>query len=76
MINETQALNQRIESDYSNYMEVDVREQFLIDERIAAYRRMMDMHKAEQVALVSTITNKAAEEERKRVSERSKKINE
>jgi len=28
-------------------MEVDVREQFLIDERIAAYRRMMDMHKAE-----------------------------
>ena len=57
-------------------MEVDVREQFLIDERIAAYRRMMDMHKADQVALVSTITNKAAEEEKKRLVERSKKVNE
>jgi len=34
MIHETQQLNQKIESDYSNYMEVDVREQFLIDERI------------------------------------------
>jgi hypothetical protein len=37
---------------------------------------MMDMHKAEQVALVSTITNKAAEEEKKRIVERSKKVNE
>jgi hypothetical protein len=57
-------------------MEVDLREQFLIDERIAAYRRMMDMHKAEQVALVSNITSKAAEEEKKRIVERSKKVNE
>jgi hypothetical protein len=37
---------------------------------------MMDMHKAEQVALVSTITNKAADEEKKRIVERSKKVNE
>jgi hypothetical protein len=56
-------------------MEVDVREQFLIDERISAYRRMMDMHKAEQVALVSSITNKAADEEKKRIVERSRKVN-
>jgi hypothetical protein len=59
MINESQALNQRLESDYSNYMEVDVREQFLIDEKIAAYRRMMDMHRGEQLALVTTINTKA-----------------
>ena len=76
MINESQALNQRLESDYSNYMEVDVREQFLIDEKIAAYRRMMDMHRGEQLALVTNINTKAQEEERKRVEERSKKINE
>jgi hypothetical protein len=57
-------------------MEVDVREQFLIDEKIAAYRRMMDMHRGEQLALVTNINTKAQEEERKRVEERSKKINE
>lgn len=36
---------------------------------------MMDMHKAEQVALVTSITNKAAEEEKKRIVERSRKVN-
>ncbi len=76
MINESQTLNQRLESDYSNYMEVDVREQFLIDERISAYRRMMDMHRSEQLALVTTINVKAQEEEKKRVVERAKKVNE
>lgn len=36
---------------------------------------MMDMHKAEQVALVTSITNKAADEEKKRIVERSRKVN-
>jgi hypothetical protein len=47
MVKETQELNKKIEEDYSNYMEVDVREQFLIDERLAAYRKMMDSNRAE-----------------------------
>ncbi len=47
MVKETQELNKKIEEDYSNYMEVDVREQFLIDERLAAYRKMMDTNRAE-----------------------------
>jgi hypothetical protein len=47
MVKETQELNKKIEEDYSNYMEVDVREQFLIDERLAAYRKMMETNRAE-----------------------------
>lgn len=55
-------------------MEVDVREQFLIDERLAAYRKMMETNRAEQEALVSVIAKKQAEEEKKRLVERSKHI--
>ena len=74
MVKETQELNKKIEEDYSNYMEVDVREQFLIDERLAAYRKMMDTNRAEQQALVAVISKKQQDEEKKRLVERSKYI--
>ncbi len=74
MVRETQELNKRIEEDYGNYMEVDVREQFLIDERLMAYRKMMEANRAEQLALVAVISKKQAEEEKKRLQERSKHV--
>jgi hypothetical protein len=74
MLKETQDMNQKIESDYTNYIEVDVREQYLIDERIENYKKMMAANKAEQLALVSVITKKAQEDEKKRLLDRSKKI--
>lgn len=51
-----------------------MREQYLIDERIENYKKLMESNKAQQMALVSVITKKAQEEEKKRLAERSKKI--
>ena len=47
IIHENQELNSKLEGDYSNYMEVEMREQFLIDERIRTYREIMDQNRAE-----------------------------
>ncbi len=57
-------------------MEVELREQFLIDERIKAYRQFIDQNRAEQMAVVQKITAAAAEEDKKRQDEKLKKINE
>jgi hypothetical protein len=45
-------LNGKLEGDYSNYMDVEMREQFLIDERIKNYKEMVETTRAEQLALV------------------------
>ena len=74
MVKETQEMNQKIESEYNNYMEVDMREQFLIDERLAAYRKLMETNRNEQLALVSVITKKQQEEEKKRLATRSEYV--
>lgn len=76
IMHECQDLNSKLESDYSNYMEVEVREQFLIDERIRNYREQMDQNKAEQLAMVQKITATVAVAEKKRQDERYKKVNE
>lgn len=76
IIHENQELNSKLEGEYSNYMEVEMREQFLIDERIRNYREIVDQNRAEQLALVQRITSTAADAEKKRQEERIKKINE
>lgn len=73
---ENQDLNQKLEGDYSNYMEVELREQFLIDERIRTYRLQVDQNRAEQLDIVHKITTTTADAERKRQEERSKRVNE
>lgn len=47
IIHDNQAMNGKLESEYSSYMEVEMREQFLIDERIRNYREMVDQSRAE-----------------------------
>lgn len=75
-MHENQTLNSKIEGDYSNYMEVEMREQFLIDERIRSYRELMEQNQIEQQSLVHKITTTATENEKKRNEDRMKKVNE
>lgn len=41
-------------------MEVDVREQFLIDERLRNYREMVEAHRMEQMSLIERINSAAS----------------
>lgn len=63
---ECQDLNAKLEENYNNFMEVELREQFLIDERIKIYREMVDKARNDQMAIVQKITATAHEEEKKR----------